>query len=126
MRVIVCGSRSWNDYGAIFNRLAELPAGTTVVHGKCPTGADDLADLAAFELGLPAEHHPADWDAHGRGAGFRRNEQMAALGAELCLAFWDTRSRGTAHMIARAQAHKIPVEVHTSMGVLAREGDNPR
>jgi hypothetical protein len=110
MRVIVCGSRGWTDAGPIYDRLHQLAPGTTVVHGGAK-GPDTMAGRIAMALGLPVEVHPAKWDAHGRRAGIIRNEHMAALGADLCLAFWDGRSRGTANMIGTAQARNIPTEI---------------
>lgn len=116
-RVIVCGSRGWRDRRAISDRVAALALDPRIefppllVHGRAPRGADRIvADLAA-RAGLPDEPHPADWERHGKRAGFVRNEEMAALGADLCIAFWDGTSRGTADMIARAEKHGIPVEI---------------
>jgi hypothetical protein len=40
-----------------------------------------------------------------------RNEEMAALGADLCIAFWDGRSTGTKDMVDRAYDHGIEVEL---------------
>jgi hypothetical protein len=127
MRVIVTGSRGWSDRYFIAGVLAELPGGTTIVHGSAK-GADKLAAQEAQKLGLLLEPHPAEWALHDREgltclpcscseaaphckfAGFRRNEHMASLGADLCIAFWDGRSSGTADMMERAAKHGIPVE----------------
>lgn len=62
------------------------------------TGADALGERYAQERGLQVELHPADWDAYGRAAGPKRNEQMAEV-ADALIAFWDGQSRGTANMI---------------------------
>jgi hypothetical protein len=126
-RVIVCGSRSWRDRQAISNRLYSLVTENgwrypepVIVHGKCPRGADRLCDEEAGKAGLLTEPHPADWDGYtaedfkrfGRkGAGRKRNEEMAELGAVLCIAFWDGRSTGTKDMIERATRHGIPTEI---------------
>lgn len=111
-RVIVCGSRDWTDRNAIAERLADLPGDTVVVHGAA-RGADRIAGQEAQKLGLLVEEHPADWNLHRKRAGFIRNEQMAKLGADLCLAFWDGRSRGTAMMVDLAEKHGIPLELYT-------------
>ena len=50
-------------------------------------GADWLADRIAGTRGIWIKRYPADWDKHGRAAGFIRNEEMVCLGASLCLAF---------------------------------------
>jgi hypothetical protein len=110
MRVIVCGSRRWHDRDRIASRLADLPGHATIVHGAA-RGADRIAGQEAEKLGLLVEPHPADWDAHGKSAGFVRNREMARLGAELCIAFWDGLSTGTGHMMKTAREAEIPVEV---------------
>lgn len=109
-RIIVCGSRGWEDAQAIRSVLQGLePGEDTVVHGNAH-GADRLAGEIAVELGLEVEVHPADWST-GKGAGFARNEKMASLGADACIAFWDGQSPGTRDMMDRAERHGIKVAV---------------
>lgn len=112
-RVIVCGSREWKDPNAIrkviADRLFDCDVESIIVHGAA-RGADRFAHQEAEKLGLLVEPHPADWDAHGKAAGFIRNEEMASLGADLCIAFWNGHSNGTRDMIERARKHGIPVE----------------
>ena len=108
----MCGSRRWSDRKAIIDRLADLPdpGSVTIVHGNAQ-GADRIAHQEAQKLGLLVEPHPADWGGLGKRAGLVRNTLMAALGADLCIAFWDGRSTGTAHMIEQARSRGIPVEI---------------
>lgn len=83
----------------------------TIVHGGA-FGADYLARECALDyLGWREEIHNPDWNAHGKAAGPIRNEEMAKAGADLCLAFWDGKSRGTLDMITRAVKHGIPVRI---------------
>lgn len=109
MRVLITGSRNWSDWLAIeaeLRALAEVDPDITVVHGDA-RGADRVAGRLARELGLSVEHHPAKWDVHDekcpphhdgqatcKRAGFRRNAEMVALGADICLAFIRDGSRG--------------------------------
>lgn len=109
-RIIVCGSRKWDDRARIADRLFDCPVTATIVHGAAK-GADRIAGQEAEKLGLLVEAHPADWDGKGKAAGVIRNAEMAALGADLCIAFWDGRSVGTLHMIEEARRSGIPVEV---------------
>jgi len=110
MRVIVCGSRRWRDREAIVDRLFDLPSDSVVVHGNA-AGADRIAHQEAQKLGLLVEPHAAEWGSLGKRAGLVRNTLMASLGADLCIAFWDGRSTGTAHMIEQARSRGIPVEI---------------
>lgn len=111
MRVIVCGSRDWTDREAIANRLFDLPSEAVIVHGAAK-GADRIAGQEAQKLGLVVEEHPANWQTLGKTAGIARNVKMARLGADLCIAFWDGRSRGTSHMVDQAEKHGIPIELY--------------
>lgn len=120
VRIIVTGSRDWTDDGAVedvlyrwITRLGRLPRdpGVTIVHGG-QRGADTCADMVARRCGWTPETHPADWAAHGRKAGPLRNQRMADLGADLCLAFPLPGSVGTWDMIRRATAAGIPVHIH--------------
>ncbi|MBO4273107.1 DUF2493 domain-containing protein [Microbispora triticiradicis] len=93
-RILVTGSRDWDDHLTIHEALtrARWDAGgpLVIVHGAWPTGADDIAAWWARQyphLHITDEPHPADWNRYGRRAGFRRNAEMVALGADLCLAF---------------------------------------
>lgn len=73
-------------------------------------GADMLGERFAEEHGLKLEVYPADWKAHYRSAGFRRNEQMGNIANGL-IAFWDGESHGTKHMIEYAKSKGLDVNV---------------
>lgn len=117
MRVLVCGSRDFNDREAVFSRLdaaledaASRDEMLTVIHG-CARGADSIADEYA-ELAWPVnvERYPADWTRYGKRAGFLRNQQMLEEGKpDLVLAFYSNseRSKGTAMMVDIATAAGI-------------------
>ena len=109
--MLVCGSRTWSDYQAVFNRLARLPEGTTIVHGGA-SGADALAGNAARALGFTEHVFPADWNTYGKSAGYRRNQQMIDSGVDLVIAFHRGKSRGTQHTIDLAVRYVLPLEVH--------------
>lgn len=115
-RVIVFGSRLWTDVRAIMMRLVRLPFATTLVHGACPKGADDIAQRVWRRWMLIDEPHPANWHPDGTfrtdyDAGFKRNEFMAVLGADLAIGFRAPgRSNGTDDMARRCLAHGIPLE----------------
>lgn len=115
MRVIVCGSRRWHDRETIVDRLYLLameasPEEVTIVHGAAQ-GADRIVEQEAQKAGMLIERYPAQWGGLGKRAGLIRNAHMASLGADLCIAFWDRKSTGTAHMMSEAKRRGIPVEV---------------
>lgn len=117
MRILVTGSRNWTDRAAIFRALLTIGVSAThdhsriLVSGACPTGADALAEDVARGMGWHVERHPADWDAHGKAAGPKRNQHMVELGADICVAFPLPNSRGTYDCMKRAAAADIPVHV---------------
>lgn len=113
MKVLVCGSRTWTDEGAVRRRLAELPPDAVILHGGA-RGADAMAARAAADLGLQVRAYPADWGRHGRAAGLIRNVLMLDEGPDLVIAFQRDRSRGTEHTVTEARRRGVPVEVVAS------------
>ncbi|MFJ8738302.1 bifunctional DNA primase/polymerase [Embleya sp. NPDC127516] len=119
LRVLVTGSRSWDDPAPVRTALSALleqaRAGLVVVHGACPRGADAHAAAWArdhHERGITEEAHPADWRALGRRAGIVRNLAMVALGADRCLAFVREASPGATHCASAAEQAGIPTTRH--------------
>ncbi len=116
-RVLVTGSRDWPDPAAVHDALDFVAAeyghqGLVVVHGHCPTGADAHADAWAHanaSTGVAVERHPADWERLGKRAGPVRNAEMVDLGADVCLAFIKSGSRGASHTARLAEDADIPV-----------------
>ncbi len=105
-RVLITGSRTWTDTTTLRDVLAGHwgDGRAVLVSGGCPTGADRLAEQCWTRWGGHIEQHPADWQAHGRAAGYRRNTRMVELGADVCLAFIRDHSPGarhTAHLATR-------------------------
>ena len=110
-RVLVCGSRDFEPESRIVARIGQLPEGTTVIHGDA-RGADRIAARVAESLGLEVEAYPADWKRHGRRAGIERNLLMLdGADPDAVIAFWNGKSRGTAHTIREAEKRGLPVEV---------------
>lgn len=98
-RVLITGSRNWSNHFLIHNVLTtfhwmlSLEHPVVLVSGACPTGADESCERVADYLGWQVERHPADWSL-GKQAGFKRNAEMVALGADICLAFILDGSKG--------------------------------
>ena len=112
MKVIIAGGRTFNDYDLLCqkcDKALSLQSEIEIVSGTA-NGADKLGERYAIEKGYPIKQFPADWDQFGKGAGYRRNEEMAKY-ADALIAFWDGKSKGTKHMIDLANRHKLKVKV---------------
>jgi hypothetical protein len=106
--VLVTGSRTWTDQAAIGDALREHhQPGAVLVSGACPRGADAIAERLWSSWGGQVERHPADWST-GRAAGYARNAEMVAAGADACLAFIRDNSPGASHTARLAELAGIP------------------
>lgn len=120
-RVIIAGSREFNDYEIAEKAISEafrnidIIGTIRIVSGHC-RGVDILGERYAEKYGLKLSVFPADWKRYGRRAGYIRNSEMADFAsgddsnADL-IAFWDGRSRGTKMMIDIANKKGIRVHV---------------
>lgn len=108
MRVLVCGSREFNDYELLKRTLNDYNI-TEIIHGAA-RGADTLAGRYSGEAGIPVRTFPAEWDLYGNRAGPIRNTRMLREGQpDMVIAFPTASSRGTRDMIT--QSRKAGVEV---------------
>ena len=114
--VIIAGGRDFDYY----DRLAAFmdqwtmdndmgPDNTDFVSGEA-NGADSLGKKWALSRGYKVALFPANWELYGKSAGYRRNEEMAKAATHL-VAFWDGRSRGTAHMVSTADRYNLKIRV---------------
>lgn len=114
MRCVICGSRTIDDYEFLKQAILESKFDITEVVSGCAFGADRLGEQWAIEQKLQLHKFPADWNRHGRYAGFLRNKEMVNFVSPpdclngCVLALWDGKSKGTAHTIKLAKAAKIP------------------
>lgn len=107
----VCGGRNYSDKLRVFAVLDHLHATrpiAQIVHGGA-AGADFLAGEWAAARGVPVKVFPADWKAHGRSAGPRRNGQMVAYGLSRLVAF--PGGSGTDDMVRQCVTSDIEVMV---------------
>src|SRR5690554_468795 len=73
-RVLVCGGRDFDDYNLLKSYL-DTHEISTIIHGNAK-GADSLADKYARENAIDRIVYPANWEGHGKLAGFIRNSMM--------------------------------------------------
>ncbi|RBO91371.1 SLOG family protein [Nocardia puris] len=132
-RILVTGSRNWDDVATIHRVLgtwwqdAGRPQGVELVHGACPYGG---ADLIAARFWLESERPVRAVPMHRRAcdsacrhsprrggcprAGPDRNQRMVDLGHLHAFAFPLPGSRGTRDCIARIVAAGIPLTITES------------
>jgi hypothetical protein len=120
MRLIVAGGRDFtNDEDRLEEHyllgedtLSKLVRGNNVSEIVCgkARGADTFGENWGRANGLDISEFPADWKRHGKGAGPKRNMLMGDY-ADMLLAFWDGKSRGTKHMIDYMRKLGKPVMV---------------
>jgi hypothetical protein len=94
----------------VARRVAELitryGSDDLVILSGLARGVDTWAKQAADTLGVEVEEYPADWDRYGKGAGYRRNEEMIG-DADMVFAYWDGESLGTNHAISLAEERMV-------------------
>ena len=122
LRVIIAGSRDFNDYKLLKKSCIDIITNKTmfpdlakIISGGA-RGADRLGEQFANDMGLEIVRFIPDWDGLGKRAGYVRNETMAKFAVEngnegMLIAFWDGQSRGTKHMIDLAHKHGLEVHV---------------
>jgi len=118
MKVLVTGSRTWDDTLTIYYAFWDWwnnsgkPVLPLLISGACPKGADAQAEFIWERNGWPVERHPADWNRHGRSAGFKRNEEMVLLKPDVCIAFIKDNSKGATHTVNLADRNGIPTIIY--------------
>ena len=98
MKIAIIGSRSLN-----INCLENyLPKECTEIVSGGAVGIDSLAEKLAISKGLKLTVFLPQYSKYGRGAPIVRNKQIVDH-ADMVLAFWDGKSRGTLSVIKYCQ-----------------------
>ena len=109
-RLLVCGGRDVTDVDFVFRVLdrvrCKINQPLLVIHGDA-RGADRLAGQWARHVGFHEVKVPALWDIHDKCAGPIRNHAMLWLEPNGAVAF--PGGSGTADMVAKCRAARIPV-----------------
>lgn len=115
---LVVGSRNFNNYSmmnAYLNKVLSAHSKIVIISGGA-NGADSLAEQYANEHNYPLIVMKADWDKYGKSAGYIRNQQMhdfiAKHSKRGCVAFWDGKSKGTAHNFPICEKMKTPLRIY--------------
>lgn len=106
MKIAVVGSR-----GLQVDIAGFIPEGATEIISGGARGVDALAEAYARKAGLPLRVFLPDTRLLGKMAYFVRNDQIVDA-ADVVVAIWDGKSRGTRYTIERARKMNKPVEIH--------------
>lgn len=109
MKVAVIGSRNL----AVKNLEKYLPEGTTEIVSGGARGIDSCAKNYANTNGIPLKEFLPNYDEFGRSAPLLRNLEIIDY-ADIVLAFWDGKSRGTKFVIDKCRAKGKPVSIFVS------------
>jgi hypothetical protein len=116
MRIIIAGSRTFTNYdylkGYCSTVIGFLNSEDIEIISGGANGADRLGEKFAKEFNYSIKKFPANWNKHGKSAGFIRNNEMIDYAKEtdcMVICFWDGKSKGTKHTIGLANKHNIKV-----------------
>ena len=106
MKTAIIGSRGITD----IDIGAYLPADTDEIVSGGAKGVDTLAREYAEKHGIKLTEFLPEYAKYKRGAPLKRNEQIIDY-ADMILAFWDGKSKGTKFVIEKARAAGKDVRV---------------
>lgn len=106
--VLICGSRSIKNLQ--ISRYIRPSSCGAIVHGGCH-GVDSIADSWAKANNLETIVYEPNYKVYGRRAPLVRDEEMAEF-ADVVIAFYDGKSRGTLYTINHAKKIGRKVIVH--------------
>jgi len=110
MKIAVIGSRNFNNYQLLKNTLDKYKEKCELIISGGAKGADKLAEKYAEENGIETKIFKPNWKRYGKGAGLIRNRQIVE-NADLIIAFWDGKSKGTEFSVNYAKKSGKEVEL---------------
>ncbi|MCQ2229734.1 MAG: DUF2493 domain-containing protein [Bacteroidales bacterium] len=115
MRIAIVGSRTFDDYQVLVDFVDSLVKEynydiTEIVSGGA-RGADRLGERYAAERNIEIMVFKPDWVTKGKFAGYLRNKEIINY-CDVCIAFWDGKSRGTKHDIDLCERMGKPCHVY--------------
>lgn len=107
MKTAVIGSR-----GLTVDDLGKyLPDGTTEIVSGGAKGIDTCAREYALAHEIKLKEFLPEYERFGRGAPLKRNLQIIEY-ADIVLAFWDGKSRGTKYVIDNCRTMGVEVKIY--------------
>ncbi len=119
-RVLVYGSRGMDSrYNYILRHIFEeyilsyYEHDELIVVSGMARGADALGVELAKTYDLELHEYPADWNKHGKSAGYIRNALMGDV-TDIAICLWDGISRGTSHMTSLLENKGVKVYMYNA------------
>lgn len=101
------------DFGLVKQSfLKYYKEGDTICSGLCPKGGDRFAVMLAKEYKTLVLWFPAEWDKYGKGAGFKRNMDIAENSDILIACVSEDRTGGTEDTIRKFVRLKSADNLH--------------
>ena len=107
MKTAIIGSRNITNID--LSRF--IPKETTEIISGGAKGIDTLAKEYALENGLKLTEFLPEYERYGKGAPLKRNITIIES-ADIVLAFWDGKSRGTKFVIDNCHRRNIPIKIY--------------
>lgn len=116
---MVVGSRTFTNYVIFCRKMDKLLQNklkkTIVIVTGGAEGTDAMAERYAKERGYQLLIMRADFNSYGKKAGYIRNERMHKYISEkedrAVVAFWDGKSKGTAHSFELAKKYNNQIRI---------------
>lgn len=112
-KVIIAGGRNFNNFPLLRTKMDEFLVNKIKTHqivivSGGARGADTLGEKYGKLKGFKIIRIKANWNKHGKAAGFVRNKEMLdiANGVVCC---WDKVSKGTGHLVKITKQTSTPI-----------------
>jgi len=114
-KIVVAGGREFSDYELLKDKMDSLIKAKSLTHeviiiSGTAKGADMMGETYAADRQLNIMKFPAQWELHGKSAGYKRNVHMSTV-ADAVVVFWDGKSKGSKHMVDISKAAGLPLRV---------------
>jgi hypothetical protein len=112
MKLAIVGSRGFKDTLLLESILDKYKDKVSIVISGGAIGADTMGEYWAISNKIPVKIFKPEWEKYGKSAGMRRNE-LIIKECDICIAFWDGKSKGTKNSIFICEKLNKKVEVIT-------------
>jgi len=112
MKVAIIGSRNIKNREEYwYKKICEnIPKNCAEIISGGALGIDTLARRYANEHKILFKEFPPEYKKYGKSAAYIRNSQIVEY-AQIVLAFWDGKSRGTADTVVKCLYKNKPVKL---------------